>query len=253
MVCALQGHLQLPATQQPAAFGGTCMRAWEPSCMHARARHANHGACLGDLHEEACLGHVRTEDLIFGLAVPRLQLYDDSPPLALARHTLSSKYERIGTGSQLLSVQHRVRRRRVSQERARTSEQGGVQAACVRAVKQTLDNRKEQPSRQMVSEDVLRHIAANSPRRRWSICSLLSVFPAPPGAALDAACILPAGRAGAGAVTAERARVRRDGGCAGAGAATAERARVRRDGGDGISRISTEDEDELEETRVTPA
>ena len=33
----------------------------------------------------------------------------------------------------------------------------------------------------------------------------------------------------------------------------AERARVRRDGGDGISRISTEDEDELEETRVTPA
>ena len=46
-------------------------------------------------------------------------------------------------------------------------------------------------------------------------------------------------------------RVRRDGGCAGAGAATAERARVRRDGGDGISRISTEDE--LEETRVTPA
>ncbi len=49
----------------------------------------------------------------------------------------------------------------------------------------TLDNRKELPSRQMVSEVVPRHMASKSLQRRCIICSLLSPFPASPGASFD--------------------------------------------------------------------
>ncbi len=171
------------------------MRARASSYIRTCASHADHGAGLGDLHEEAWFDDAHKEYLILGLAVPRLHLDDDSPPFAFARHTLSSKNERISAGSHLLPLHNMVRRRCVSQERAATSEQGNVEAACARTeCKQTLDNRKEQPSRQMVSEDVPRHIAAKASRKRCSICSLLSVFPASPVAAPDAACTLPAGR-----------------------------------------------------------
>jgi len=50
--------------------------------------------------------------------VPRLQLDHNSPAFAFASDTLSRKYKRIGAGSQLLSMDNRVRKWCVSQERA---------------------------------------------------------------------------------------------------------------------------------------
>lgn len=49
--------------------------------------------------------------------MPRLQLDYNSTALEFASHTLSRKYKRISAGSQLLSMEHRVRKWRVSQER----------------------------------------------------------------------------------------------------------------------------------------